>query len=280
MNFLVSRDEDGIYYWTVDGEFLTDKEGEKIPVTGPKGPKGDAGANAITPMVRINSTTKVWEVSIDGGDTWEEMKDANGDFIQADGVQGPQGEKGEPGDKGEPGEKGETGAKGYRGLTGTTGAKGERGDAMFKSIDYTSNPNVVFFTLTAKDNTGANVVIAVPRISDISVYFADGVEVITVNPGDSLTVNFTGLTEDNFNALFAEILAEDGGHYVGVVTRVNDIEIKRPKFIDGQCSSTIIHVYAISFNASSEAMLRVTLALNDGSKYTAARVIKLTDQIP
>lgn len=37
------QDTDGIYYWTVDGDWLTDANGNKIPVTGEKGDKGDKG---------------------------------------------------------------------------------------------------------------------------------------------------------------------------------------------------------------------------------------------
>lgn len=37
------QDTDGIYYWTVDGNWLTDANGNKIRVTGEKGDKGDKG---------------------------------------------------------------------------------------------------------------------------------------------------------------------------------------------------------------------------------------------
>ena len=40
----VAQDTDGTYYWTLNGEFLTDDSGNKMPVTGPKGDKGDQGA--------------------------------------------------------------------------------------------------------------------------------------------------------------------------------------------------------------------------------------------
>ena len=38
----ITKGEDGIYYWTVNGELLKDGEGKPIPVTG-KGDKGDQG---------------------------------------------------------------------------------------------------------------------------------------------------------------------------------------------------------------------------------------------
>ena len=54
----------GIYYWTVNGEWLLDSEGKKIPLT------GEDGKDAIAPKIRINETTNEWEISTDGGNTW------------------------------------------------------------------------------------------------------------------------------------------------------------------------------------------------------------------
>lgn len=48
--------DNGEFYWTVDGEFLLDAEGNKIPV------------HAATPQFRINEGK--WEISYDGGATW------------------------------------------------------------------------------------------------------------------------------------------------------------------------------------------------------------------
>lgn len=54
----------GTYYWTVNGEWLLDSEGKKIPLT------GEDGKDAIAPKIRINETTNKWEISTDGGNTW------------------------------------------------------------------------------------------------------------------------------------------------------------------------------------------------------------------
>lgn len=69
----VSQDSDGVFYWTLDGEWLTDAEGHKLRVTGEDGKdgaSGTAGKDAIAPQVRINSTSNEWEISTDGGSTW------------------------------------------------------------------------------------------------------------------------------------------------------------------------------------------------------------------
>ena len=53
----VKEDTDGNYYWTLDGEWMLVNE-KKVR------------ANASAPELRINDTTKEWEISNDGGKTW------------------------------------------------------------------------------------------------------------------------------------------------------------------------------------------------------------------
>lgn len=73
----VKQDVDGEYYWTLNGEWLLDG-GNKIPARGPAGPVGPMGPAGIStpegvayfPMMRINETTLMWELSTDGGATW------------------------------------------------------------------------------------------------------------------------------------------------------------------------------------------------------------------
>ena len=55
----VKLDQDGQYYWTVDGEYMTDAEGKKIPAT----------AHIATPQIRINEGN--FEISYNEGLTWE-----------------------------------------------------------------------------------------------------------------------------------------------------------------------------------------------------------------
>lgn len=61
---VIKNEEDGIYYWGITGTdgkktFLKDGEGNMMPVT------------AAAPKIRINTNTKEWEISTDGGKTWE-----------------------------------------------------------------------------------------------------------------------------------------------------------------------------------------------------------------
>lgn len=78
----IRQDTDGNYYWTLDGEWLI-VDGERVRANGKDGLDGQNGTNgqngqnglngqdAIAPQVRINPDTKEWEISVDGGNTWE-----------------------------------------------------------------------------------------------------------------------------------------------------------------------------------------------------------------
>lgn len=94
----VKKDSDGIYYWTLDGEWLLDGNGNKVKavgVDGKDGADGEDGANGqngvdgITPRLKIEND--YWYVSYDDGVTWVELGKATG----ADGSDGIDGEDGD-----------------------------------------------------------------------------------------------------------------------------------------------------------------------------------------
>lgn len=60
----VKLDTDGNYYWTVNGEYLLDENGNKIAAT----------AHVATPQLRINNGN--FEISYNGGVTWEIIGEA------------------------------------------------------------------------------------------------------------------------------------------------------------------------------------------------------------
>ena len=62
----VKLDSDGKYYWTLDGEFITEG-GKKMPVTGDDG---------VTPVFKIENDT--WYVSYDKGGDVEGVRPCNG----------------------------------------------------------------------------------------------------------------------------------------------------------------------------------------------------------
>ena len=111
----VAQDTDGVYYWTLNGEWLLDDNGNKLPVSGKDGQNGTNGSNGqdgtdgkdgITPQLKIEDG--YWYISYDNGATWTQLGKATG----------------------EDGEKGD---------------KGDTGDSMFQSV--TQDENYVYFTL-------------------------------------------------------------------------------------------------------------------------------------
>ena len=161
----VAKDTDGVYYWTLNGGWLVDEAGNKIPTTGkdgaqgetgatgpqgdqgvtgpqgpqgetgaagPQGPQGEAGKDGVTPQLKIEDGR--WLVSYDSGQSWVDVGQATGD-------QGPQGATGATGPQGPQGEQGD------QGIQGPQGNPGVSGDSMFTDVNY-SNSDYVLFVLS------------------------------------------------------------------------------------------------------------------------------------
>jgi hypothetical protein len=126
----VRQDTDGVYYWTINGEWLLDGNGQKVKAVGEDGKDGSNGTNGsngrpgqdgengkdgVTPQLKIENG--MWYVSYDNGSSWHEVGQATGDQGET-GPQGPQGPQGAPGDS---------------------------GDSLFKSV--TQDESNVYFTL-------------------------------------------------------------------------------------------------------------------------------------
>lgn len=139
----VQKDSDGVYYWTLDGKWLTDISGNKIKAVGKDGKDGKDGLNGgadgkdgengadgkdgkdgvdgkdgITPKLKIEDDW--WYISYDEGQSWTKLSKA----------------------KGEDGKDGQNGADGKDGKDGING-----GDSFFKSVD-TTNKDFIVFTLS------------------------------------------------------------------------------------------------------------------------------------
>ncbi|MBR3912480.1 MAG: hypothetical protein IKJ48_07455, partial [Alistipes sp.] len=170
----VKQDTDGIYYWTLDGEWLLDDNGNKIKAQGLDGKDGKDGADGtdgtdgkdgkdgengtngkdgsdgkdgITPQLKIEND--YWYISYDNGSTWTQLGRA----------------------------------KGEDGANGTNGENGKNGDSFFQSVD-TSNSDYVIFTLA--DGTK----LSLPRHKNLSISFdiADGAACM---PSASIKVGYT-----------------------------------------------------------------------------------------
>ena len=139
--------EDGNWYWTLNGELLTDTDGNPIRANGTQGGQGDQGpAGDDAPLPQLATGAKLTDqgittdsqnnpiaadaiyLSVDGGKTWTRVS-------------------------GEDGEKGDT------------GDTGPKGDSFFESVD-TTNADYVIFKLANNGGT-----FQVPRYTGIGLTF-------------------------------------------------------------------------------------------------------------
>lgn len=69
----IKKDMDGIYYWTLDGEFIV-VDGQKIKA---QGIDGDDGSDGVTPKLEIREG--YWWISYDSGTNWSQLGKAMGE---------------------------------------------------------------------------------------------------------------------------------------------------------------------------------------------------------
>lgn len=103
--------ENGVYYWQLDGQWLLDAQGQKVRVSGETGPQGPQGPQGVP--------GKDGAVGPQGPKGQDGAASAQGTPGQA-GPQGPRGDKGETGPQGVAGPRGEQGPQGVAGQDGKT----------------------------------------------------------------------------------------------------------------------------------------------------------------
>lgn len=146
----VKQHTDGRYYWTLDGTWILDDNGNMIPATGEDGKDGTNGSDGkdgedgengtngkdgkdgITPQLKVEDG--YWYLSYDNGATWQKLGKA-------------------------------TGNNGLDGLPGADGADGEDGDSIINSI--TQDDENVYFNLC--DGT----LITLPKRNTDTIIFED-----------------------------------------------------------------------------------------------------------
>ena len=139
--------DDGNWYWTLNGELLTDTDGNPIRANGTQGGQGDQGpAGDDAPLPQLATGKKLNEQQIT---TDSQNKDIEPDaiYLSVDGGQTWTRVSGEQGD------------------TGSTGPTGPQGDSFFESVD-TTNADYVIFKLANNGGT-----FQVPRYTGIGLTF-------------------------------------------------------------------------------------------------------------
>ena len=187
----VKQDADGIYYWTLNGDWLTDDSGNKIKAEGRDGQDGEDGKPG---------------------------QDGN------DGQDGKPGEDGEGGQDGKPGEDGKDGitpqlkiedgywyisyndGASWTQLGKATGDKGEQGEpgqagGIFKDVEETDDS--VIFTLN--DDSTITIPKATPS-EKLDITFSN-TESINVLPGKTYEIEYTIIGADETTQI--EVVAQD-----------------------------------------------------------------------
>lgn len=179
----VRQDTDGVYYWTLDGEWLLDGAGNKVKaegrdgqngadgkdgINGSDGKDGENGKDGITPQLKIENG--YWYVSTDNGTTWTNLGKATG-------------------------EDGKDGANGIDGKDG--------GDSIFQSI--TQDEDNVYFTLADGE------IITLPKKQSLSITFAEG-NSLQFDANETKIVNYTITGGGNNNVVKAEMQNLDGAY--------------------------------------------------------------------
>ncbi len=148
----VKQHTDGIYYWTLDGAWLKDANGNKIKAVGIDGANGSNGTNGvdgITPQLKIEN--EYWYISYDNGTTWSQLGKA-------------------------------TGEDGKDGANGSDGADGKDGDSFFQSV--TQDEQYVYFTLA--DGTQ----ITLPKGALLSISL-DASDLVVMAPNSTREIGYT-----------------------------------------------------------------------------------------
>ena len=238
----LAQAEDGNWYWTLNGELLTDAQGNPIRAngldgadgedgedgaTGPEGPQGDDGTSAPTPQIKLGSNVTgtimtdngqtiadAWYLSVDGGATW------------------------------------------YR----VSGTDGTNGDAWF-SDEPKKEGNYYLFTLADQYTF---------RVAAYQPFciLAEGETIGTFDnatvPVNEATTLYLSIDEGiEYSSIVAQATPVDGD---AVLTRADGWSAKVAESTDG------ITVTVTPGNAGY-ALLDVSLLLTDGSKLTASRLL-------
>ena len=212
----VRQDADGVWYWTLDGEWLLDEQGNKVKASGTDGQDGQDGQDGedgqdgqdgrngwngrngqdgrdgqdgkdgkdgVTPLLKISEDN--WYISYDNGETWTLL-----------GV-----------------------ATGTDGTDGTDGSDGKDGTSFFQSV--TQDSEYVYLTLAG------GTVITLPLSLPLSITFSNTADTLEVTKQQLMRINYQFKaatdkvhieaisTPDIASILSVPVVTEDKGIYYG-----------------------------------------------------------------
>ncbi len=249
----LTQQTDGNWYWTLNGELMTDSKGNPIRANGEDGKDGQDGEDgadgddgstgatgrpgtpAPTPQIKLGSTlTSGTYYGLDGNKQTEADKTAW--YLSVD-----------------------NGASWYRvnGKDGQSGSSGAAGDSFFK--DVVQNDLYVTFTLT--DGT----TFQVPVYQSLKIGDGTGTLALTETTTE-ITLTYP---DGDYTALVAQITPEGAdGTYTDIsTTRADNANGWK---VEGDLENAKVTVTA----GSGKALLRVTLIRNNGDEVTASRIVE------
>ena len=243
----LAQAEDGNWYWTLNGELLTDAQGNPIRAngldgadgadgedgedgaTGPEGPQGNDGTSAPTPQIQLGSSITSGTIETDNGkaiaDAW---------YLSVDG-----------------------GVRWYR----VSGTDGTDGDTWFAEAPRKEG-NYYIFTLT----TGGSFKVAAyqPFCILAESETIESFDNATV-PVNEATTFYLSIDEGiEYSSIVAQATPVDDD---AVLTRADGWSAKVAESTDGI-------TVTVTPGIQPYALLDVSLLLTDGSKLTASRLLE------
>ena len=283
----LTQGEDGNWYWTLDGQPMTDPQGSPIRANGEKGEQGDKGeqgtpgTSAPVPQIALGSTlatgtvmtdngvkqSAAWYLSVDGGQTWYRISGDKGDKGDT-GAQGPQGPQGEQG------EQGPAGPTGPQGPEGEQGPAGQAGDSKFLSVELSEDGTHYIFTLT---NGGDPIEVPAYRALQI------GQQPIGGEPGDPILMNGETMeipitlptgNPDDYSSILAQLTPEGDEGTLSSIATTRSAEASgwgvTAEFTESGAKVTVTR----PADTYVRAQLTITLVAKDGTTTIASRVIQ------
>lgn len=234
------KQDNGVYYWTLNGEWLTDASGNKLRVSGEKGDKGDKGDDGTTPVISIKQDNGVYYWTLNG----EWLTDASGNKLRV------------------------TGDKGDRGESLFNGIYIEDNYVIFELIDQTTFKIPVYkpFKIgTDPGNEGYWVRVSADTRIPLSLpddfkeedYTGIMAQIISSEGGTNTDIQTRSASKDNLWT----------------------VKVEKPTFTNGVYNKDAAVNVTSPDVAGPDAVLEVTLIGNDGSKLVATRILKISIQI-
>ena len=240
----LAQAEDGNWYWTLNGELLTDAQGNPIRAngldgadgedgedgaTGPEGPQGNDGTSAPTPQILLGSSITSGTIKTDNG-----QKDTDAWYLSVD-----------------------NGATWYR----VSGKDGTNGDAWF-SDEPKKEGNYYVFTLTDQ--------------STFRVAAYQPFRILTEAEKDG-TPTFTNATVTINGATTFYLYIDNDIKYQEIVAQISSVDavLTRADVSDWTVvKGTEQNTLTVTPGTQPYALLDVSLLLTDGSKLTASRLLE------